>query len=62
LFGGNLVRQPAYRNQFYRTVGELTSSDRIMNNTFWIGVYPGLNETMLRFVIETVSHFVSCAV
>lgn len=62
LFGGNLVRQPAYRGQVYRTVGELTSSDRIMNNTFWIGIYPGLNETMLRFVIETVSRFVSCAV
>lgn len=59
LFGGNLVRQPAYRNQPYRIVGALTNTDRIMNNTFWVGVYPGLNETMLSFIVDSIRLFVN---
>lgn len=62
LFGGNLVRQPAYRNQHYRTVGALPNSDRIMHHTFWLGVYPGLTETMLQFIINSVRRFVEYAV
>ncbi|MCS6825681.1 MAG: lipopolysaccharide biosynthesis protein RfbH [Caldilinea sp.] len=58
LFGGNLVRQPAYRDQPYRIVGALTNSDRIMNNTFWVGVYPGLNKAMLSFIIDSIHRFV----
>lgn len=61
LFGGNLIRQPAYRGHAYRIVGALTNSDRIMNNTFWIGVYPGLSESMLRFSIDSIHHFVNRA-
>ena len=61
LFGGNLVRQPAYRNQPYRIVGALTNTDRIMNNTFWVGVYPGLNETMLSFIVDSIHLFVNHA-
>jgi CDP-6-deoxy-D-xylo-4-hexulose-3-dehydrase len=61
LFGGNLVRQPAYRNQPYRIVGALTNTDRIMNNTFWVGVYPGLNETMLSFIVDSIRLFVNHA-
>lgn len=59
LFGGNLVRQPAYRSQPYRVVGALTNTDRIMNNTFWVGVYPGLNETMLSFIVDSIHLFVN---
>jgi CDP-4-dehydro-6-deoxyglucose reductase, E1 len=52
LFGGNLVRQPAYLNIPRRTVGSLANADFVMNQVFWIGVYPGLTEEMLQFVIE----------
>jgi CDP-6-deoxy-D-xylo-4-hexulose-3-dehydrase len=54
LFGGNLVRQPAYRNQEYRVIGDLRNTDIIMNHTFWIGVWPGLTEEMITFMAETL--------
>lgn len=57
LFGGNLTRQPAYQNIRYRVVGELTNTDVVMNQTFWIGVYPGLILPMLDYVIETFAAF-----
>ena len=53
LFGGNLVRQPAYRNVPYRIVGSLENADFVMNQVFWIGVYPGLTHPMLDYVIES---------
>lgn len=53
LFGGNLVRQPAYKNVPKRIVGKLKNSDFVMNNVFWIGVYPGLTIEMLDHVIKT---------
>jgi len=53
LFGGNLVRQPAYQNVSYRVVGSLENADFVMNQVFWIGVYPGLTHPMLDYVIES---------
>ncbi|TAK22387.1 MAG: lipopolysaccharide biosynthesis protein RfbH [Chloroflexota bacterium] len=53
LFGGNLIRQPAYRDITCRVVGDLPRSDFVMRNTFWIGVYPGLTREMLDYVSET---------
>lgn len=58
LFGGNLTRQPAYRSANYRVVGDLKNTDFVMNQVFWIGVYPGLTTEMLNFVIETFRNFV----
>lgn len=58
LFGGNLIRQPAYRNMPHRRVGELINSDFVMNQVFWIGVYPGLTEEILNFVVETIAQFI----
>jgi len=53
LFGGNLLRQPAFKNTPRRVVGSLENSDIVMNDTLWIGVWPGLTNQMLDFVIET---------
>jgi len=53
LFGGNLTRQPAYKDVHYRVVGDLRNSDLVMKNLFWIGVYPGLTREMLDYVIES---------
>jgi CDP-6-deoxy-D-xylo-4-hexulose-3-dehydrase len=58
LFGGNLVRQPAYKNVLHRVAGPLDNTDFVMNNVFWIGVYPGLTEAMLSYMIETLHEFV----
>lgn len=57
LFAGNLTRQPYFEGLTYRISGELTNTDRVMNDTFWIGVYPGLNEEMLSFVVEKIGTF-----
>ena len=57
LFGGNLVRQPAYAGLNYRVIGDLQASDHVMNQAFWIGVYPGLTKEMLDYVVETLHLF-----
>ena len=59
LFGGNLARQPAYLDVPSRVVGDLSNSDFIMNNTLWLGVYPGLTEEMLSYVVDSIHEFVS---
>jgi CDP-6-deoxy-D-xylo-4-hexulose-3-dehydrase len=58
LFGGNLTRQPAFQGAPYRQAGDLKSSDFVMNQVFWIGVYPGLTEEMLVYVVEILWRFV----
>jgi len=57
LFGGNLLRQPAYQHVNHRVVGELTNTDITMNQTFWIGVFPRLTTAMLDYVVETFAEF-----
>lgn len=57
LFAGNLLKQPAYRNVEHRVVGDLRNSDVVMKNTFWIGVYPGLTEEMLIYVIDVLRDY-----
>ena len=53
LFGGNLVHQPAYRDVAHRIAGPLDNADFVMNNVFWIGVFPGLTHPMLDYVLES---------
>lgn len=57
LFGGNLIRQPAWKNVRYRVVGELCRSDFVVDNVFWVGVYPGLTPRMLAYVVEVFHDF-----
>jgi len=54
LFGGNLLRQPAFAGTVRRVLAELTNTDIVMNNTFWIGVWPGLSIPMLDYMIESI--------
>jgi CDP-6-deoxy-D-xylo-4-hexulose-3-dehydrase len=54
LFGGNLLRQPAFIGTPRRVIGNLTNTDIVMNDTFWIGVWPGLTLPMLDYVIESM--------
>ena len=54
LFGGNLMRQPAYSDVEHRVVGEMKNSDFVMENVFWIGVYPGLREAQIDFMLEVL--------
>ncbi|MCX5699372.1 MAG: lipopolysaccharide biosynthesis protein RfbH [Candidatus Omnitrophica bacterium] len=57
LFGGNLTKQPAYKNVKYRIFEDLRNTDLVMNNLFWIGVYPGLNRYMLTYIKNTIKGF-----
>lgn len=54
LFGGNITRQPAYRNIEHRSVGNLVNSDFVLNQVFWIGVYPGLGAEAIAYVIQAL--------
>jgi CDP-6-deoxy-D-xylo-4-hexulose-3-dehydrase len=58
LFGGNLLRQPAFIDTPRRLIGELTNTDTVMNDTFWIGVWPGLNEKMVEFMVDSLHEII----
>ena len=58
LFGGNLLRQPAYKGMPMRVVGSLVNADIVTESTFWIGVYPGLTGEIIEFMVGTISEFV----
>lgn len=57
LFAGNLLRQPAYRDIEHRVIGELPNTDRVMNQTFWVGVFPGLTPPMMQYIADTIREF-----
>lgn len=57
LFAGNLTRQPYFKDIKHRIVGSLHETDRVMNDTFWIGLYPGLTTAHLDYVIEQFELF-----
>ena len=54
IFAGNLTRQPAYQDVAFRVVGSLENTDAVMNRSFWIGVYPGLTQSMLEYVADSI--------
>jgi len=57
LFAGNVTRQPYFKDVPYRVVGSLENTDRVMNGTFWVGVYPGLTEEMIAYMVEQFDAF-----
>ena len=61
IFAGNLIRQPAYEGWEYRVVGELTNTDYVMNNVFWVGTFPGLTNEMLDYIAQVAAEFVAKA-
>lgn len=63
LFAGNLIKHPCFdemraTEEGYRVVGELTNTDRIMNDTFWVGVYPGMTDEMIDYMAKTLKEAV----
>jgi CDP-4-dehydro-6-deoxyglucose reductase, E1 len=62
VFAGNLLRQPAYEGYPHRVIGNLTNTDFVMNQVFWIGVFPGLTNQMLDFISRSMTEFTKIAV
>jgi len=63
LFAGNLIKHPCFdefRNDrtVYRQIGNLENTNRVMTDTFWIGVYPGMTERKLRYMADTIGRFI----
>ena len=63
LFAGNLIKQPCFdvmrkEHKGYRVVGELSNTDYVMANSFWVGVYPGLNKQMLEIIIKSIKEYI----
>ncbi len=57
LFGGNLLKQPAYQEIKYKIYGTLQNTDLVMNNLFWIGVYPGMTNEKMKYIFKVVDKF-----
>ena len=57
MFGGNLLRQPAYRELPHRVSGPLTNADLVTDATFWVGVYPGLTDPMIDYLADSIHAF-----
>lgn len=58
LFGGNLTKQPAYKDSNYRVLNSLENTDKIMNDGFWLGVWPGLNEIHYDYIADNLKNFI----
>jgi CDP-6-deoxy-D-xylo-4-hexulose-3-dehydrase len=54
LFAGNLLKQPYFKDVQYKVVGDLTNTDITMNNTFWVGIFPGIGEEELSFTAKII--------
>ena len=64
LFAGNLIKHPCFdqmraSGKGYRVIGDLSVTDRVMNNTFWVGVYPGMTDEMIDYMAKTIKEAVN---
>jgi len=57
LFAGNILRQPAYRDITHRRIGDLSNTDRIMNDTFFLGTFPGIGEEQINYTLQIIADF-----
>ena len=57
LFAGNLIRQPYFQGIDHRVVGSLDNTDKTMNDTFWVGIYPALDSEHLDYIAEQMEEF-----
>ena len=57
LFSGNLTKQPYMKNETFRVAGSLEQTDRVMRDTFWVGIQPALTQEMLEFSAEQLRQF-----
>jgi len=58
LFGGNLTKQPAYKNSKYRLLNSLENTDKVMNHGFWLGIWPGLNDSHFEYMTDVIKEYV----
>ncbi len=58
LFAGNLTKQPGYINKKHKIIGNLKNTDKIMSDTFWVGVWPGLGKKQLNYIVEEIKNFI----
>lgn len=58
IFGGNLSRQPAYQNESWRSIGDLSNSDALMSRGLWLGVFPGLQEEHIDYISQSIHDFI----
>ncbi|MEG1447675.1 MAG: lipopolysaccharide biosynthesis protein RfbH, partial [Ruthenibacterium sp.] len=59
LFAGNIIKHPCFdtlraKGEGFRVVGDLTTTDRIMSDTFWVGVYPGMTDEMIDYMAQVL--------
>jgi CDP-6-deoxy-D-xylo-4-hexulose-3-dehydrase len=58
LFGGNLTKQPAYKNSNYRIFNSLENTNKVMNDGFWLGVWPGLSDQHYDYIVNCLKNFI----
>ena len=58
LFAGNITKHPCFEGVEYQVCGDLENTDRVMNDTFWIGVYPGLTDEMIKYMLMKFDEFI----
>ena len=59
MFATILIRQPGYKKTKFRVIGKLKNTDKFMNDSFWVGIWPGLNENHLNFIVEKIKEFIT---